>query len=465
MASIEEQLQNERPSARGVRRPRRRRFLASEALVWVLCLAATAVTLNAVRDALANPPQNATGGAAGFAASDSVDPFHGKTTVQLLLVGTDQEAGLCDTIMVAFINRRTQRIGLFSIPRDTLVELSNGEHCKINAVLNLTEGSKHDIAKGLVALEKSVNQLLGIRIDAYVRIDVKAFKEVVDAIGGVDVTVPPGPHGNGLHYDDREQHLNIHLQPGPQHLKGYDAMGFVRWRKDNCPQEHCSDGAGAAGDGSRMKRQQQFLQAVTSAVAGKLRANKLEATKTALDLARIACRHLTTNLTLGQVQAIAQMARAVDVAGIDAQSAPLARSNTDSAHGFYYILDEAQAGEAVRNIVTDLGRTKPLSKMARIEVLNACGAPEIAAKCQRQLAQIEFRVVRSGNYTDEAGNVQFGHETSTIRCVPQFAEAASEIKKNLGLPEVEVRTDLPESSDVDVVITLGRDFAGTKRSD
>lgn len=465
MASIEEQLTHDGAGPSGtVRRPRRRRFLATEAVVWVLCVTLTSLAFLAVRDALANPPQTSVNGETGLPGADGADPFGGKRNITVLLVGTDQDNRLCDTIIVAFINRQSQRIGLLSIPRDTQVQLTNGEHCKINSVLGFSMGPKDDISKGLIALEASVNKLLGIRLDGYARIDVKAFQQVVDYLGGVEVNVPPGPHGNGLHYEDSEQKLSIHLRPGVQTLKGYDAMCFVRWRKDNCGLEgHASDGTGSGGDQSRMKRQQQFLQAVAAKAAARLKGNKIEATKTAFALAGIACKNMTTNLNLNQIQSVAQMARAVDVAGIDAQSVPIAGSRLDDKIGFVFLVDEAAAHETMRGIVDELARTKPISQMARIEVQNACGASGIAEKCRKQLAQIEFRVVRSGNLTDDSGAAVFGHESTSIRCVPQFTQAAEEIRKSLGLPDVTVLPDLPEAADVDVVIILGRDFAGKSR--
>lgn len=443
------------PTARGggLASPlRRRRFARAETVVWLACALCATLAVLIAHDALANPPSKSSGpGGALFGGLGASDD-HVAPNMAILLVGTDQDNKLCDTVMVAFINRRTQRIGLLSLPRDLRVELPNGEHCKINAVLGFTMGSGKDIRPGLICLQETVERHLEIKLDGYVRVDVKAFQQIVDYLDGVEVDVPEGPNGDGLHYVDNEQHLNINLQPGRQHLMGYDAMCFVRWRKD-------ARGRGD-GDPGRMARQQQFLQAVASRVAAKMGAGKIEATKTALSLARIAHDNTTTNLSLEEIRAVAEMARAVDTAGIDAQSAPVKSAADDEKLGFIFIPDFEGTRAVVREILSEIGRAKPLAKMARIEVLNACGASQIAQKCRAKLTQLDLRVVRSGNLTNEQGDVEFGHDRTNVRCVPQFLQAAQDIKTSLGLPEMVITQDLPETSDVDVQIILGRDFIG-----
>jgi polyisoprenyl-teichoic acid--peptidoglycan teichoic acid transferase len=262
-------------------------------------------------------------------------------------VGTDQENTLCDTILLALVDRRTKRIGLLSFPRDLWVSAPKVGAMKINAVVGAKVNSKGSLKQGLELLCETLRSEFGIVVDGYARIDVKAFQQVVDAVGGVDVTVPKGPHGKGLHYRDASQKLSIDLDPGPQHLSGAKAMGFVRWRQDNCSGHH------GDGDIGRTKRQQEFLKAVTAKVAAKMNASKLSAARTALDMAGIAHRNTTTNLTLSQVQAVASLAREVDRSGIVAKTVPTGASKM--IHGqFAFPPDSSGTRKAVKDILAEL---------------------------------------------------------------------------------------------------------------
>jgi polyisoprenyl-teichoic acid--peptidoglycan teichoic acid transferase len=426
-------------------------------LIWVLCLTSTTLALLAARDAIVNPPVRLESGVVDDGSPSAGTTGRAKTNLAILLVGTDQQTGvLTDTILVAFINRKTQRIALLSLARDLRIEMPDGKHQKINEVASRVGGK--DMKKGLDALEQTVNHTFGISLDGYARLDIKAFQQLVDSLGGIDVSVPPGPHGEGLQYDDSEQNLHINLKPGPQHLNGYDAMCFVRWRHDN--RGNIDDG-NAAGDLGRMQRQQQFLQAIASKVAAKMGANKIEAARTALSLAKSTYENLTTNLKLSDVQAIAEMARAIDTAGIDAHTAPIKDSGSLPGGAFVFIPDIEGTQTLIRGLQGELAQEKPIPKMARIEVLNACGASGLAQKCMQRLAKLELRVVRSGNYVNDQEQIEWGHDRTEIHCLPQFLLAAEEIKnKGLSMSQIVIQQDLPDSSDVDVSIILGRDFLG-----
>jgi polyisoprenyl-teichoic acid--peptidoglycan teichoic acid transferase len=426
-------------------------------LIWVLCLTSTTLALLAARDAIVNPPVRLENGDFDDGSASAGVTGRSKTNLAILLVGTDQDTGvLTDTILIAFINRKTERIALLSLPRDLQIEMRDGTHQKINEVASRVGGK--DMRKGLDALEQTVNHTFGIALDGYARLDIKAFQQIVDRLGGIDVDVPPGPHGEGLQYDDSEQNLHINLKPGPQHLNGYDAMCFVRWRHDN--RGNISDG-NAAGDLGRMQRQQQFLQAIAAKVASKMGANKLEAAKTAMALAKSTYDNLTTNLKLSDVQAIAQMARAVDTAGIDAGTAALKGQGTLPGGGFVFLPDVEGTQALIGQFQGELAQAKPIPKMARIEVLNACGASQLAQECRKRLAKLELRVVRSGNYVNEQEQIEWGHDRTEIHCLPQFLEAAEDIKRDaLSMSGIVIQQDLPDSSDVDVSIILGRDFLG-----
>ncbi|MBE7009061.1 MAG: LytR family transcriptional regulator [Ruminococcaceae bacterium] len=157
-----------------------------------------------------------------------------------LLFGTDKEGTNTDTLMVVNYDVNNQKLRLMSIPRDTMINVS-WDIKKINSVYGMS---------GLNGLKKHIGKLIGFVPDYYVKIDLKAFVEVVNLIGGVEFDVP-----REMNYDDPYQDLHIHLKPGLQTLNGEQAMGLVRWRKNN-------NLTAGYDDTGRIQTQQAFLRAM-----------------------------------------------------------------------------------------------------------------------------------------------------------------------------------------------------------
>ena len=162
----------------------------------------------------------------------------------LLLAGRDNGNGNTDTMMVARLDTEARRVDAVSIPRDTMVN-APWQIRKLNAAYAmgaLSGGSGAESLRGHVA------RLIGFEPDNYAILDLDAFVRVVDALGGVDFDVPVA-----MDYEDRGQDLAIHLQPGPQHLNGGQAMGLCRFRSGY-----------ADADLGRIEMQHRFLQECAS---------------------------------------------------------------------------------------------------------------------------------------------------------------------------------------------------------
>lgn len=147
-----------------------------------------------------------------------------------------------DMMMVARLDFDKNSVGAVSIPRDTLVQVTGYQRQKINAF--------HAIG-GPELAQRAVETLLpNVSIDRVVVLNFDAFEELIDMVGGVDIYVP-----KRMKYDDDAAKLHIDLQVGRQHLDGYQAMGFVRWRKNN-------NGRGGDSDFERQKRQKDLMMAL-----------------------------------------------------------------------------------------------------------------------------------------------------------------------------------------------------------
>ncbi len=139
-----------------------------------------------------------------------------------------------DVNMVATIDPRNNRILLTSIPRDYYVELP-GKAAKDK----LTHAGYYGIETSV----KAVEELLGIEINYYAKVNFSTVEKVVEAIGGVDVY-------NDIAFDENAFH-KYHFERGNIHLNGNQALAFARERKSF-----------ADGDVQRVKNQQKVLSAI-----------------------------------------------------------------------------------------------------------------------------------------------------------------------------------------------------------
>ena len=167
--------------------------------------------------------------------------------LQFLMLGVDSldakkaDNARSDTIMVVNVDGKTGKVNIISIPRDTYTKIKGYKKTKIN----------HSFKYGGSELTlDTVNNLLGTDIKYYVTVDYRFVEDVVDKIGGVDVDVPID-----MKYEDptADPPLTIDIKAGRQNLKGYDAIGFLRFRKGY-----------KDADLGRVKAQQQFMSAILS---------------------------------------------------------------------------------------------------------------------------------------------------------------------------------------------------------
>lgn len=183
---------------------------------------------NAKTDSNSKKPEINTNNSTVVDNSDSTikrkDEFY-----NFLVLAKDKGSGNTDTIIIISFDVPNKKIALMQIPRDTCV-LYNNNLRKINSIYasgyNSAKGEASERAeKGAQALGNVLVQNFGIVIDRFVIIDLQGFRNIVDAVGGVDVYVQ-----KDMKYVDKYQGLNINLKKGNNHLDGKKAEEFVRFR-------------------------------------------------------------------------------------------------------------------------------------------------------------------------------------------------------------------------------------------
>ncbi|RKP48771.1 LytR family transcriptional regulator [Cohnella endophytica] len=175
--------------------------------------------------------------------------WEGSERVNVLLMGGDErglrkgEVARSDSMLVVSFDPTSKKIHLFSVLRDTYVDIPGYKPNRINAAITLG---------GPELAMKTIGNLTGLDIQYYVYVDFQGFIKLVDSVGGVDFYVE-----KDMKYSDAaDGHVyDINLKKGQQHLDGDHALQYVRFRHDKL------------SDFTRTERQRAFLKAI---------ANKLE---------------------------------------------------------------------------------------------------------------------------------------------------------------------------------------------
>src|SRR3989338_4027494 len=215
----------------------------------------------------------------------------GRINIMLIAVGGDGHKGeaLADTIMIASLDPYTNRASLMSIPRDLYVQVPGRDfYSKINAVHAYGESQKVD--DGPILLSKLVENITGQPIHYYARVDFTAFKSIVDAIGGINITI------DNSFFDYWHK---ISFPAGTEKMNGERALAYVRARYIEGPE---------GGDFKRAARQQQALLALRE---------KVFSVQTALDFTRANAildslsENIRTNLQLWEMKRFYELGRLI----------------------------------------------------------------------------------------------------------------------------------------------------------
>lgn len=163
-----------------------------------------------------------------------------KEIVNILLIGQDRREGedraRSDAMILVTINKNTKSIVLTSFLRDLYVEIPGYGSNRINASY---------VWGGMELLNQTLQKNFGIYIDGNVEVDFNQFSEIVDLIGGVEITLR----------SDEAQVINSEtggsLVEGTQQLTGAQALTYARIRNLD-----------ADGDFSRTQRQRTLINAI-----------------------------------------------------------------------------------------------------------------------------------------------------------------------------------------------------------
>ena len=391
--------------------------------------------------------------------------LNGESTgrVNILLAGNSADdpghggAELTDSIMVVSLDTKDNSAYMLSIPRDTWIDVPGYGHQKINAVY--PEG-------GMSLLEQVVSSNFGLTLNYYTLVDYTAFKQAVDAVGGITVNIqssdPRGIYDPNIGVDNGTAALR--LKNGIQTLDGQTALNLARARNDPTPRGVTGYGL-PNGDFDRAANQRLMLSAL------KDKATSLTTLADPLKISQLLDaigNNVHTDFSAGDLKRLYQLSKQMPSSSIRSLSLQ------DSAHNVNLLSDyTASDGESaliptaglddfgqIQHFVATLNSSDPVvQEDAQIVVLNGSGVTGLA---KAEAASLESKNLNVVSYATaptiaRSNEIIVGNSTKTA--------TQKELLQLLGIQVPSSDTSLTAAyPSADFIVVLGTAQATTSPS-
>lgn len=352
--------------------------------------------------------------------------------VNILILGTDagtpgdksaSNPQRTDTMMLLHYNPETKKATLVSIPRDTMVQLK-GKDEKINAA---------NFYGGVTLAADTVQKLLGININYYVKIDLNGFVKLIDILGGVEMKID-----HRMDYDDPAQNLHIHFTKGQTVLlNGEKAMEFFRWRENN-------DGTGLAnGDLDRINIQHTFIEKVMEKVKSPSVITKIPGILSSVP------QNVDTNMEAKDILEYGYIFANMDSSNINITTL---KGEGKYIGGISYFIWDKDGDSALLSTIrenSDSGDFTDVDRSSlKVQILNGTGNADAASEYADSLKKYGYLDIVTGN-TKKTAKSQ-----ATVYALNQDDFKA--IKSDFALNNIKNVTT--EKGSYDIVIILGDDY-------
>jgi LCP family protein required for cell wall assembly len=386
----------------------------------------------------------------------SPEQTFGKDHLLVLVVGLDYDydptdnetskTSRSDIIKAINLDFTTNKAYVLSVPRDMDVTLPNGQEAKINQAQS--DG-------GIKESQAVIAGWLGIPgFDRYVILRIDTMKDLINALGGVDVAVKnsdalegKGPNGP-VDYDDSWGHLHVHLKPGLHHLDGDKAVGYARFRHDWC------------SDPCRIMRQDQVIKAIVTRFKG----DRLNTFAHITQLLGVMHRDVETNLTTSEELSIANAFSNMTTDAVRTAQVPYIDDKEVPVYGDVIVPDTGARAYLVRTMLLDPPRphiavttatvTGTLPSSVRVDVRNGTRRVGLAKRVAGLLKAKGFTIANVGNADAGVATTEL-HTTVTA--------AGEKVREALG-PTASNATIVADGTS-DVILIVGEDLATSLGSD
>lgn len=364
--------------------------------------------------------------------SDNLPTWKGKERVNILLLGLDQRADerdqptRSDTMIVLTVDPTTKSAGMLSLPRDLWVPIPGQGENKINTAHFFGEVQKK--GNGPALAKKTVQDLLGVPIHYYAKVDFKGFEKLIDMVGGITIDVEK-PVKDNEYPTENYGVQRVYIPAGVQRMDGKTALRYARSRH-------------ADTDFNRNTRQQKVI------LAARQQAMRLDLLPKLPGMLGVMLQSVQTDLSANDLLALARMAREVDSNSIVSQS--IDGTMTTDVNGDGTILKLRR--DATARVINEVFHSGSVRKeAAKIEVQNGTGRAGLAASTADLLKNSGYSVVRIGNADGEYREtviLDYSGKKATAEAIAQLLKVAVKNVRSV------VSTGEEEA---DILVILGQD--------
>lgn len=394
--------------------------------------------------------------------------------VNILLAGNSADdqghdgAELTDSIMLISINTKDKSALMMSIPRDLYINLGNNNYSKINYAYIYGKQKNFNQSGypsgGMGKLEQIVEQNFGIKIDYYALVNYKAFRDAVNAVGGIDFTVK-SPDPRGL-YDPNIDYTTggplVKLSNGPHHLNGQQALNLARARGDSYraygfPQS----------DFDRATHQRQMLMALKAKVAS---AGVLANPARLSSLSDAIGNNVKTDLQIGEIRRLYDLTKGINNNAITSIS--LNNANGKNLLQNYRTHDGQAAlvpsagidnySEIKAFIRKQMSGSPVAREGASLVVLNGTNVLGLASKVRDLLTQQGFGVGAIGDAA--ASQAQLANTVIIDTSGGGMPATLEALKKKYPNASITTKNPYAHIYNTDIIVVLGADAAASVNS-
>ena len=331
-----------------------------------------------------------------------------------------------DTIMVLNYNPNTKKVNLVSVPRDTLIEVDaydgNGilrEYWKINSAYIL--GGEEEVIT-------HVENLLDININYIAEVDYEAFRNFIDAIGGIKMYIE-----EDMFYDDDTQDLHINFTGGETVLlDGKGAEEFFRWRGNN-------DKTGLSdGDLGRIRNQHKLIQGVIKKCLSPTILFKMPKI---LDVVK---EDIAINMPAKKI-----VYYGFEFLFNEGISMSTLEGYPEEWYGDdFLVVDKDSNREIINSLKTGESLEDDSSRVNyNILVLNGSGINGLAGSVKEDMEYVGYNKIEVGNSGDQDESI----------IITENKELRKQLKSDVGITKFEKNKN-DDYADYDAVIIIGKDF-------
>lgn len=368
-------------------------------------------------------------------SADQIKSKDGRTNILILGNGGENHPGgnLTDTIIIASIDLKNNKLALISIPRDLYVTIPGYGKGKINSAFSSGENDKNNSATGIDIAKATIKENFGLDIHYYAKANFIALTKLIDAVGGITVNVTKAI--NDPYYPDEKMigYSPFKISAGVQKLDGKTALKYARSRE-------------TTNDFDRSRRQQEIILALKEKMlSAEIVTNPIKIN----EILSILGSHLKTDIGMPELKYFSSVAKEFTSDKITTKvfdTSPTGGLVAESGSAGYILVPKSGNFKAISQQIKDIFLTQ--SQTMTVQIVNASGKKTITTTLETDCEKLGFMV----DSAKTATSVKTG--SITVKDSIKGAQNLQKLKTKFNISSIKTDTSIT----TDFILTIGMDY-------